>query len=319
MRQYVEVDSLTRRYDNFLLDKISFKMDEGTVFTLMGSSGSGKTSLLRNVCGLDRSDSGRVYVNQKDLTEVPTNLRNIGLIFQDLALFPHMSAFDNIAFGLRSRRLDRRTIDVKVEEMARKLDIAGLLERYPSEISGGERQRVALARSLVVEPSLLLMDEPLSSLDPQLRLRVRGELKALIKQLSLTIIYVTHDLEDGLYLGDSAGYMSNGKLIEVDTAEKIYSSPRSSELALFLGYNLLEIDGRKLAVHPRDIIMSMENPVMRGTVKSFGFEGADVRIDIVLEDGQYMTALVPYGEAMEKLGYGMTLGFTIARKLDLKE
>jgi ABC-type Fe3+/spermidine/putrescine transport system ATPase subunit len=317
LRPYVDLESITRRYGDFTLGSISLKMGRGSVFTLMGPSGSGKTSLLRVISGLDVPESGRIYVNQEDVTNLPPNKRNIGLIFQDLALFPHMSAFDNIAFGLRSRRLGRTAIDAKVEEMAGLLGISKLLERRPGEMSGGERQRVALARSLVVEPSLLLMDEPLSSLDPQLRLRVRSELKALIRGLSLTIIYVTHDLEDGLYLGDYAGYMSGGKILESDTVEQLYINPGTRELAEFLGYNVIELNGYLLAVHPRDLKIVTENQDISGTVKSFGFEGTDIRIDASIDEKQFLAALVPFSDVHKKLEHGIRLGFRISRSVRL--
>ena len=315
MRPYVELESVSRRYGDFTLGSISLKMERGSVFTLMGPSGSGKTSLLRVISGLDVPDSGRIYVNQEDVTSLPPSKRNTGLIFQDLALFPHMSAFENIAFGLRSRRMGRVALEAKVEEMAGLLGISKLLERKPGEMSGGERQRVALARSLVVEPSLLLMDEPLSSLDPQLRLRVRSELKALIRELSLTIIYVTHDLEDGLYLGDHAGYMRGGKILESDTVERLYLSPRTRELAEFLGYNVIELNGCLQAVHPRDLRIETEDPDISGTVKSFGFEGTDIRIDASIDERQFLVALVPFSEAHDMLEHGTRLGFKISRKV----
>ncbi|HKJ96336.1 MAG TPA: ABC transporter ATP-binding protein, partial [Thermoplasmataceae archaeon] len=184
---FVEIRNLVRHYSgNFKLYNISLELERGETLTLMGPSGSGKTSLLRNVCGLDIPDSGRITVGGRDITYLPTTKRNIGLIFQDLAIFPHMKVYDNIAYGLRAKNVHERDIEERVEELSGMLGIKSLLERFPGQISGGQRQRVALARSVAPSPSVLLLDEPMSSLDMQLRSSVRSEIKSFAKKMELT-------------------------------------------------------------------------------------------------------------------------------------
>lgn len=285
--QYVEISGLGRRYrGNFELRDINISIGKGEIYTLMGPSGSGKTSLLRNICGLDTPDRGTVSVAGKYVTEIPTTRRGIGMIFQDLALFPHMTVFENIAYGLKSLRWDQTSIERKVSELTELLGITTLRDRYPSQISGGQRQRVALARSVAPSPSLLLLDEPLSSLDQQLRADVRSELKAFAKSLGLTMIYVTHDHREGLYMADKAGIIFDGIMEREGTPSDLFANPGTEKVARFLGYNVLTQQGVKRAFYPSDFRFSEKEADLSGTILSVGFEGEVYRMLLRLESGE---------------------------------
>jgi len=318
--QYVKIEALRKGYSGgFILGEINLHIDRGEIFTLMGPSGSGKTSLLRNISGLDSPDKGEIIISGKNVTGLPVDRRNIGLIFQDLALFPHMSAYDNIAYGLRSRRMSEKAIKEKVGEFASLLRIEKVLDRLPSRISGGERQRVALARSIIMSPDLLLMDEPMSSLDPELRSEVRAEIKKISKRLGLTIIYVTHDIQEGLFLGDRVGVIFRGKLVKVDTPENMFLNPQSEEVARFFGYNLIKLEQGMFAVYPSDIDISEEDTDFEGTVETVGFEGENYRIALNYGRGEILQVLAKYSDSRKGIKPGDKLFLQIKRKVMITE
>ncbi len=315
---FVEIESLSRKYGPaFALEDISMSISRGEIVTLLGPSGSGKTSLLRNVCGLDFPDSGRIIINQRDVTALPAERRNVGMIFQDLALFPHLTAFDNIAFGLRSKRFSTEQIKKSVREISDQLDITEVLERKPGKISGGQRQRVALARSIVTSPDLLLMDEPLNSLDPELRLDVRNEIKSISGRFDLTIIYVTHDVQEGLYLGDRVGALFDGRLMRIDSRKEMFLNPKNEKLARFFGYNLLDYAGERIGVYPTDLGIVQSDPDITGIVKASGFEGDRYRIYLTTEDGVILQMYLPPESEMESVSVGDRLSLGIKRRISI--
>ncbi|RLF66263.1 MAG: sugar ABC transporter ATP-binding protein, partial [Thermoplasmata archaeon] len=190
----ITLDNVTKKFGRVIaVNEASFKVNDGEFWVLLGPSGSGKTTLLYLISGIYKPTSGRIYFDDVDVTEMPPSERNVGLVFQNYALYPHMTVYENIAFPLRIQKRPQDEIDKKVREIAKMLHIENLLERYPAQLSGGQQQRVALARALVKEPSVLLLDEPLSNLDALLRLYIRAELKRLQRDLGITAIYVTHD------------------------------------------------------------------------------------------------------------------------------
>jgi ABC-type Fe3+/spermidine/putrescine transport system ATPase subunit len=222
---------------------VDLTLAPGTFFCLLGPSGCGKTTLLRLIGGYLAPDRGRIFLSGEDVTDTPLERRNVGMVFQNYALFPHMSARGNVAFGLEARRLPRAEVTRRVESV---LDRAGLTDterdRRPRELSGGQQQRVALARALVIEPRLLLLDEPLANLDRQLREQLRGELKDIQRRSQVTTVFVTHDQEEALSLADQVGLMLAGRLLQVDTPEGLYARPRTPFVANFVGQaNLLEV------------------------------------------------------------------------------
>jgi multiple sugar transport system ATP-binding protein len=214
---------------------LSLEVAEGELFALLGPSGSGKTTVLRVVAGLESPVSGRVTIGERDVTAVPPNERNVGMVFQSYALFPHMTVEQNIAFGMAVRRRPREEIGRRVKEVAAVLEIGGLLDRLPRELSGGERQRIALGRALVRDPDVLLLDEPLSNLDAQLRMQTRTEILRLQSRLHVTTMYVTHDQIEALGMGDRIGVLRDGRLEQVGAPQDVYERPATLFVGRFVG------------------------------------------------------------------------------------
>src|SRR5690606_22630850 len=198
-------------------------------------SGCGKTTLLRAIAGLGMVDSGRIMIGSRDVTYLPPKDRNISMVFQSYAIFPHTRVFDDIACGLKMKRMPKDDIKRRVQSAAELLHIEGFLDRYPSQMSGGQRQRVAVARAIAVHAEVLLMDEPLSNLDALLRLRMRAELKRLLNEIRATTIYVTHDQIEALSMGDRIAVMRNGEILQFDTPTKVYDVPADRFVAGFIG------------------------------------------------------------------------------------
>src|SRR5450759_2580912 len=217
------------------VDDVSLTIADGEFMVLLGPSGCGKTTLLRSIAGLEQIDGGRIVIGDRDVTELPPRKRNIAMVFQSYAVFPHMTVFENIAFGLRMRRASKGDIDRQVREAAELLHIENLLDRFPAQTSGGQRQRIAVARALAVQPQVLLMDEPLSNLDALLRLEARAELKRLLGEIGSTTIYVTHDQVEAMSMGDRVAVMRAGKLVQVGDPLTIYNEPVDRFVGGFIG------------------------------------------------------------------------------------
>ncbi len=214
---------------------VNLDIRDGEFFVLLGPSGCGKTTTLRIIAGLEKPTSGRVYIDDVDVTDLPPRKRDIAMVFQQYALYPHMKVYDNIAFPLRLRKYPKHEIDRRVREVARLLKIEDLLDRYPKQLSGGQQQRVALARALVREPKVWLMDEPLSNLDALLRIYMRAELKRIQKELKITTVYVTHDQVEALSMADRIAVMNKGRVLQVGTPSEIYHKPKTLFVAGFIG------------------------------------------------------------------------------------
>ncbi len=217
------------------LDEVTLDIADGEFVALLGPSGCGKTTLLRIVAGLETQTAGRIVIGGRDLTEVPTRARGLAMVFQNYAVFPHMTVFENIAFGLRMQKADPTRIDAQVRKAAGLLHIEDYLDRHPGNLSGGQRQRVAVARALAVEPPVLLMDEPLSNLDALLRLEMRAELKTVLEQAGTTTIYVTHDQTEAMGLADRIAVMHGGRIVQIDTPTEVYRHPRTKFVGGFVG------------------------------------------------------------------------------------
>ncbi len=234
---------------------VSLTIHDCEFMVLLGPSGCGKTTLLRGIAGLEQVDRGRIHIGAVDVTDLPPRQRRIAMVFQSYAVFPHLTVFENIAFGLRMQRTPEATLKQRVQSVADLLQIADLLQRYPAQVSGGQRQRVAVARALAVQAEVLLMDEPLSNLDALLRLEMRAELKRLLKEVNTTVVYVTHDQVEALSLGDRIAVMKDGSILQCDTALKVYDFPANDFVGGFIGnppMNFLEAqvtaDGGGVAV-----------------------------------------------------------------------
>jgi len=217
------------------VDDVSLTIADGEFMVLLGPSGCGKTTLLRSIAGLEQIDGGRILIGDRDVTDLPARKRGIAMVFQSYAVFPHMTVFDNIAFGLRMHKAAKADVDRHVREAANLLHIENLLDRYPAQTSGGQRQRIAVARALAMQPQVLLMDEPLSNLDALLRLEARAELKRLLNEIGSTTIYVTHDQVEAMSMGDRVAVMRTGKLVQVGDPLTIYDGPVDRFVGGFIG------------------------------------------------------------------------------------
>src|SRR6266516_7717620 len=232
----VTLTDVTRRFGGVTaVDGVSLDVREGEFLTLLGPSGCGKTTTLRMIAGFERPDAGQIRFGGQDVTHVPANRRNIGFVFQNYALFPHLSVFENVAYGLRVRGLPADVAARRVGDVLALVGLAGYEQQFSAQLSGGEQQRVALARAIVIEPRVLLFDEPLSNLDAKLRVQMRQEIRALQRRLGITTVYVTHDQEEAMAVSDRIVVMDRGSVVQEGTAEDLYYRPASQFVAGFIG------------------------------------------------------------------------------------
>ena len=232
----VVLEEVTKRFGKVVaVDHVSLRFEDGRFTVLLGPSGSGKSTILYLIAGIYKPTSGRILFGDRDVTNLPPKERNVGLVFQNYALYPHMTVYENIAFPLRLRRLPEKKIAEKVSQAARLLRIEQLLDRYPGQLSGGQQQRVALARALVKEPDVLLLDEPLSNLDALLRITIRAELKKLQRKLGITAIHVTHDQAEAMSMADKVVIIDSGRIQQEGPPEEVYNLPANLFVAGFLG------------------------------------------------------------------------------------
>src|SRR5215217_7986596 len=253
----IEFRNVTKTFGEMsVVDNLSLKIDDGEFIVLLGPSGCGKTTTLRMLAGLESVTSGDIFINGERINDVPTQHRDLAMVFQSYALYPHMTIAENIGYPLRVRKLDKADRTARVQRVAAMLEIESLLERKPRQLSGGERQRVALARAIVREPRAYLMDEPLSNLDARLRVQMRGELKRLQHQLGTTTIYVTHDQAEAMTLASRVAVMKKGRLQQFDTPLNIYNQPANRFVAEFVGspsMNFVEGERVTIGIRPEHI------------------------------------------------------------------
>jgi spermidine/putrescine transport system ATP-binding protein len=330
MNPMVEVRDVTKRFDDFVaLDRVSLEIAEGEFMTFLGPSGCGKTTCLRLISGFEQPTSGQILIGGHDVSHDPPYKRNVNQVFQSYALFPHLTVRENIAFGLRMKKMGAEKIKEKTEWAIAMTSLQGMEDRKPAQLSGGQRQRVALARAIVCEPQVLLLDEPLSALDAKLRTQMRTELKNLQKRLGITFIFVTHDQEEALSMSDRIAVMNKGKVEQIGTAAEIYHNPRTEFVAGFIGEtNIVEAEvlerqdglilcrlegGLKLwikesggarpgskmlvSVRPEKIRLFRDRPaagenVFSSRVSSEVFKGAVDDMTIVTEGGLELSALL---------------------------
>ncbi|MFX3617673.1 MAG: ABC transporter ATP-binding protein [Sporolactobacillus sp.] len=299
---YLEIQHLTQSYQKAtVLKDLSINVEKGKFISLLGPSGCGKSTLLRVLCGLITLDSGKVIVDSKDITFEKPQKRNIGMVFQSYALFPNMTVFENVAFGLKEKKLSSEEIKKQALHYLSLVSLDGKEKRYPNELSGGQQQRVALARAIVTHPKILLLDEPLSALDAQIRRRLRGMIRELQQKLNMTVLFVTHDQEEAISISDYIYVMNNGKFEQSDTPENLYLKPRTEFVARFIGnYNVLAEEqlarvilnndrsgikaANMYAIRPEAFVdqpkTNQEYLVLKGTIKRKNIIGNIIHYDI---------------------------------------
>jgi putative spermidine/putrescine transport system ATP-binding protein len=306
MNTAVEFKNVSRIFGSVrAVDGIDLKIASGEFFAMLGPSGCGKTTSLRLIAGFEQPDTGSVLIHGEDASGVPPYKRNINTVFQDYALFPHMSIIDNVAYGLMVKGVGRATRNRKAQDALKLVALPDISARKPGQLSGGQRQRVALARALVNEPRVLLLDEPLGALDLKLREQMQGELKTLQRNLGITFVFVTHDQGEALSMADRIAVFNQGKIIQVATPTELYERPATCFVADFVGSsNVLspEFTGMKnwISLRPERITILKENvKAASGTysyparVTSVHYQGAITKLNAETPDGTSMTALAP--------------------------
>jgi spermidine/putrescine transport system ATP-binding protein len=289
----IELVALTKRFTDIAVDRVDLTVDSGEFFSLLGPSGCGKTTTLRLIAGFEQPTEGTIFLDGAEMTNIPPHRRNVNTVFQSYALFPFLSVFDNVAFGLRNRRLTKAELGSRVRDALDLVQLTGYEKRRPGMLSGGQQQRVALARALVLHPSVLLLDEPLGALDAKLRRALQVELKALQERVGITFLYVTHDQEEALTMSDRLAVMNAGRIAQIGTPRAIYEEPADTYVADFLGVsNLMEVEvvergpGSQCRVRLGEQALAVE----RGEVDSVGPAHAlirpeRVRIEPYSQDG----------------------------------
>jgi len=315
-REILRVENIEKKFDsNEVLKNINFTVYENDFFFILGPSGCGKTTLLRIIAGFISPDRGRIILNKKDITNIPPNKRDIGFVFQNYALWPHMKVKDNITYGLKIRKYSEDLIKKKLEEILNITKLKGIENLYPSQISGGQQQRVALARALIVNPLILLLDEPLSNLDAKLRDELKNELKRIYKETGKTMIYVTHDQKEAMALAKTIAVMKNKEIVQIGSPYEIYTHPKNLFVASFIGEinvlkgkvvekngNIFKVETEEgvfwaetdkginsndifLCFRPENISKEEKINIIKGKIKDYEFLGEFLKLVILTEKG----------------------------------
>ena len=336
----INIEHAVKRFgDKTIIPDLCLHVKEGEFFTLLGSSGCGKTTLLRMIAGFNTIEGGDFYFNDKRINDLPPHTRNIGMVFQNYAIFPHMSAGKNVGYGLKQRKVKEPELSRRVDEMLNVVQISDLKDRMPSKMSGGQQQRIALARAIVIQPDVLLMDEPLSNLDAKLRIEMRSAIKEIQHQYKITTIYVTHDQEEALSMSDRIAVMKHGVIQQIGTPVEIYAHPKNLFVATFIGQsNLLngkivirqnekqvmledgeilatnrlidackEAQSVRVCVRPNE--MDFSNSGVKGTIMDRTFLGTTMKYDIQLPNQQVIEVSKDAREKIHEIGEDVRLAF----------
>jgi multiple sugar transport system ATP-binding protein len=279
----IKLEKVTRNFGKGKgVFNISMQIEDGEFFVMLGPSGCGKTTTLRIIAGLEMLDSGKIFLGHNEITDFPPKDRDMAMVFQNYALYPFLTVAGNLAFPLKKRKVPKEEIESKIEEVAKVLGISDLLDRKPGQISGGQRQRVALGRALVREPSVFLMDEPLSNLDAKLRTSMRGELKRIQRSFATTTIYVTHDQVEAMTLADRVAVLNNGFMIQLDSPLKIYDMPRDSFVAAFLGDPQMNMVPAELISEEGEFKIKIGSQVLNSNIQGIKLPSGTRSIDVNL-------------------------------------
>ncbi|MEG0844404.1 MAG: ABC transporter ATP-binding protein [Romboutsia sp.] len=327
---YVDVININKSFNDLkVLKGISFSIEKGEFLTLLGPSGCGKSTLLRTIAGLNEFDSGSIVVDNKNISNEKPKDRQVGMVFQSYALFPNMTVFENIAFGLKMKKLSKEEINEKVRNIIKIVDLGGKENNYPTELSGGQQQRVALARSIVTEPKILLLDEPLSALDAKIRKNLQREIRNIQQRLNITTIFVTHDQEEAMTMSDKIIVMDKGTIAQQGRPDEIYKKPANEFVARFIGnYNVLECQdasnilgesiNNNIAVRPEVIniaksenVDKIKNHYIKVIVNQTYMIGSILRIETCKNDIKLLIDTLNQENKIEK---GMELVLEIPKK-----
>jgi iron(III) transport system ATP-binding protein len=328
----IKFKNIVKKYGNsVVIPSLSLEIKEGEFFTLLGPSGCGKTTLLRMVAGFNSIEGGEIYFNDKLINAMSPGQRNIGMVFQNYAIFPHMNVFKNVAFGLTNRQVETAEINKRVEKILNTVQISEYKNRMPENLSGGQQQRVALARAVVIGPDVLLMDEPLSNLDAKLRVDMRNAIKSIQREFGITTVYVTHDQEEAMAVSDRIAIMSKGIIQQVGAPQIIYQKPSNLFVSTFIGRtNILEAknDGKKvvcgsysfemknlkspsgevlISARPEEFFITDEENSLKGTIKHSVFLGMNTHYFIQLENGKEIEIVERSTEDIHKAGSKISL------------
>lgn len=292
MKEKLKIENLTKKFSETEgVQGINLSVYDGELLTLLGPSGCGKTTILRSIGGFHKIDSGKIILDGKEIQEQTPEKRPTGMVFQSYNLWPHMTVYENMAFGLKIRKTEKKKMKQEIEKMLALVKMTGSEKKYPSQLSGGQQQRIAIARALVLKPSILLLDEPFSALDAKIRAQMREELKRIQREAGLTIVFVTHDQEEAMAVSDRIAVLNQGKIEQLGTPEEIYENPVNRFVAGFIGeMNFIEKDGKICAVRPEDVILT-------GTDE----EGNEAQIIQSMSLGHYSQILLetPQGETIK--------------------
>ncbi len=322
----VRVERARKTYgDVVAVDSIDLEVADGEFFTLLGPSGSGKTTTLRMIAGFEQPDTGTITLGGEDITRRPPYARDVNTVFQDYALFPHMTVAENVGYGLKVKGVGRRERATRVDEVLRMVRLDGYGPRKPVQLSGGQRQRVALARSIVNQPKVLLLDEPLGALDLKLRQEMQVFLKRLQQELGMTFLYVTHDQEEALTMSDHLAVFNEGRIEQTGTPAHVYERPATEFVAGFVGTsNILDRDGRRFTVRPEKIVM-LDGDLGEGEpgrIRDVVYLGAVTRYVVELDAGGELVALrqnleTSSADALEQRGKGVRLTWLPEHTFDI--
>jgi putative spermidine/putrescine transport system ATP-binding protein len=313
-KKKVTIENLSKIYPNGDgVRGVNLDIYDGEILTLLGPSGCGKTTILRVLGGFNEVTEGIVKIDGEDVTTTPPENRPTGMVFQSYNLWPHMSVFENLAFGLKLRKVPKKQIKDEITEMLSLLKMEGTEKKYPTQLSGGQQQRIAIARSLLLKPSVLLLDEPFSALDAKIRMQMREELKRIQHELGITVVFVTHDQEEAMSLSHRIVVMNKGEIAQVGTPSEIYDHPNDSYVASFIGQmNFIEESNGKKAFRPEDVKVSeSEGGEYKGTIQSIMILGHYASV-LIRHEFETIKAFVPREQATE-LQEGQVITFDIQK------
>ncbi|PFK31084.1 putative 2-aminoethylphosphonate ABC transporter ATP-binding protein [Bacillus cereus] len=290
MSEYLSIQHIQKQFDAFTaLKDISFTVQKNEFVCLLGPSGCGKTTLLRILAGLEEPTAGSIAVNGKDITALSPGKRNLGMVFQSYALFPNLTALENIEYGLKTKRYSKAEVKEKAIEALELVDLLNVKDKYPAQMSGGQQQRVALARALALSPDILLLDEPLSALDAKVREKLRREMRELQEKVGVTTIMVTHDQEEALTMADKIVVMNHAEIMQIGTPQEIYQKPANPFVADFIGsINFFSENDRKQAIRPEHVVVVQNNGI-KTVVENMEFRGSVYRTEVrVIEENSHL-------------------------------